>query len=480
MGQKEFGVDAIEDLLDFGLTASFEALPEPVIERTRLAILDTLAAMAAGVRGEGMAGLTELYAGWGGTPQATAISAGKKLPMGHAALLNGVAARAWDLDDVHEQNTCHINANIVPAVLAVAEAKGGVSGRDLIVAVTVGAEMVCRLSSAPRISFSETGSSMSYQCGFYGAALAAARLLGLSKDRTRHALGIAHARVAGNQQGYLAGAMTVRLMQGVAAEGGVLSALMAAHGLTGSSEILEGRFGYYHVYHRGRYDRSALVDGLGRDRWLMLEPSIKPPYPCCKYTHGPIEATVEAVRSLDVAPEDIESIKVRVTNREVHDLVCLSRERKWNPQSLTDAQFSLPFTVAYAAANRKVGLETFQPSGLSDERARALLPRVETILDLEGQGEGRGVFPMPGVVTVKDRSGRMIERRVEFVKGHPKNPMDFDDVAEKFHACASLGMPGWNGADLLIDAVRTIETIEDPGSLLRLCQPGQNTVRAVA
>jgi 2-methylcitrate dehydratase PrpD len=473
-------VDAIEDLLEFGLSASFETLPQPVIERTRLAILDTLAAMAAGVRGEGMAGLTELYAGWGGKAEATAISAGMKLPMGHAALLNGVAARAWDLDDVHEQNTCHINANIVPAVLAVAEAKGGASGRELITAVTVGAEMVCRLSSAPRISFSETGSSMSYQCGFYGAALAAARLLGLSKDQTRHALGIAHARVAGNQQGYLAGAMTVRLMQGVAAEGGVLSALMAAHGLTGSAEILEGRFGYYAVYHRGKYDRSALVDGLGRDRWLMLEPSIKPPYPCCKYTHGPIEATVEAVRFLDVAPDDIESIKVRVTNREVHDLVCQSRERKWNPQSLTDAQFSLPFTVAYAAANRRVGLDTFQPAGLADEGARALLPRVEAILDLEAQGEGRGVFPMPGVVTVRDRAGRTAERRVEFVKGHPRNPMAYDDVAEKFRLCASLGMPGWNGADLVIDAVRGLETVDDPGDLLRLCQAGQGSVRAVA
>lgn len=473
-------MDAIEELLDFGLTTTFEALPAPVVERARLAILDTLAAMVAGVSGEGMAGLTALYAGWGGKAEATALSAGVKLPMGHAALLNGVAARAWDLDDVHEQNTCHINANIVPAVLAVAEARGGISGTELIAAVAVGSEMVCRLSSAPRISFSETGSSMSYQCGFYGAALAAARLLGLSKDQTRHALGIAHARVAGNQQGYLAGAMTVRLMQGVAAEGGVLSALMAERGLTGSSEILEGRFGYYPVYHRGKYDRAALVDGLGTNRWLMLEPSIKPPYPCCKYTHGPIEATVEAVRFLDVGPEDIESIKVKVTNREVHDLVCLSRERKWNPQSLTDAQFSLPFTVAYAAANRQVGLDTFQPAGLADSRVRNLLPRVETILDLDAQGEGRGVFPMPGVVTVKDRTGRTAERCVEFVKGHPKNPMSYDDVAGKFRLCASLGQPSWNGADLVIDAVRSLETLDDPGSLIRRCLMDQTSVRAVA
>lgn len=474
-------MDAVEDLIEFGLSTSAADLPEVVVERSKLAILDTLAATVAGVTGEGVRELTDLYAGWGGKPEATAVPAGVKLPVAHAAFLNGVAGRAWDLDDVHEQNTCHVNVNVVPAVLAVAEARGGISGRDLIAAVTVGAETVCRLSSAPRISFSETGSSMSYQCGFYGSALAVARLIGLSKDTARHALGIAHARVAGNQQGYLAGAMTVRLMQGVAVEGGLLSALMAERGLTGSTEILEGKFGYYPVYHRGKYERADLVEGLGRDRWRMLEPSIKPPYPCCKYTHGPIEATVEAVRALDVLPQDIAHIAVRVTNREVHDLVCLSRERKWNPQSLTDAQFSLPFTVAYAAVHRKVDLATFQPAGLADGEVRALLPRVETVLDLEGQGEGRGTFPMPGVVTVTDRAGRTAERRVEFVKGHPKNPVTFDEVAEKFRLCAALGLPHWTGADRVIETVAALDRLADAGNLAALCTPARHeAARAVA
>jgi 2-methylcitrate dehydratase PrpD len=87
---------------------------------------------------------------------------------------------------------------------------------------------------------------------------------------------------------------------------------------------------------------------------------------------------------------------------------------------------------------------------------------------------------MPGVVTVRDRAGRTAERRVEFVKGHPRNPMGYDDVAEKFRLCASLGVPGWNGADLVIDAVRSLETLDNPGGLLGLCQAGAGTVRAVA
>ncbi len=462
-------MDATEDLLDFALGVCFEDLPTNVIERTRLAVLDTLGATIAGGIGEGVPALAGLVGSWGGTQEATAIPMSRRVPLPLAGLLNGVAARAWDLDDVHEQNTCHINANIVPAVLALAEARSPIGGREFITAVTIGAEVVCRLSSASRISFSETGSSMSYQCGFYGAALAAARLMGLPRDEARHALGIAHARVAGNQQGYVAGAMTVRLMQGVAVEGGLLSALMAERGLTGSSEVFEGRFGYFPVYHRGKYERAALVDGLGRDRWLMLEPSIKPSYPCCKYTHGPIEAASQVMRELDGQPEDIERVRVRVTNREVHDLVCLSRERKWNPTSLTDAQFSLPYTVAHALVHRKVGFDTFKPAGLTDPRVRALLPRIEVDLDLSAQGEGRGTFPMPGIVKVTMRDGRTSQIRVDLVRGHPGKPMAFDDVAEKFTACAEFGRPGWRGARGVIDAVRKLESFDDAGALARLC-----------
>jgi len=472
-------MDAVEALLDLGLNTRYEDLPPEVVERQRMALLDTLGAAIAGITGEGVQALAAMYADMGGRAEATALPAGRRLPMPAAAMLNGVAGRAWDLDDVHEQNTCHVNVNVVPAILAVAEGRGGVGGRELLAALAVGSEMVCRLSAAPRISFSETGSSMSYQCGFYGSALASARLLKLDQDRARHALGIAHARVAGNQQGYVAGAMTVRLMQGVAAEGGLLSALMAERGLTGSTEILEGKFGYFPVYHRGRYERADLVDGLG-SRWLLMDVSIKPPYPCCKYTHGPIEATVAAMKDLGIGAAEIAKISVKVTSREVHDLVCLSRERKWNPQSLTDAQFSLPFNVAYAAANGGVGLHTFQPAGLADEGARALLLRVEATLDMSAQGEGRGTFPMPGIISITAKDGRRADRTVVYVKGHPKNPMSYDEVAAKFRLCAELGRPGWKGADELIEAVRRIERMDDTGPLAAMCAAENHPTRKTA
>ncbi len=456
--------DAVEGVLEFGLQTTFEQLPSSVVERTKVAVLDTLASMVAGATREGVIELAELLADWGGTQQATELVLGRRLPMIYAAHVNATAGRAWELDDVHEQNTCHVNVNTVPAALAVAEARGSCSGRELIAAISVGSEVMCRLAEAPRIGFSETGSAMSYQCAFYGVALTVARLLGLGHAAARNAMGIAHAQVAGNHQGYQDGAMTVSLMQGIAVEGGMRAALMAERGLSGSAAVLEGRFGYYNVYHHGRYDRRAILEEIGT-RWLLEEISVKPLYPCCKYTHAPIDAAIAAAAELGVSPDEIAGVRILVTNKEVYNLVCCARERKWNPDSLTDAQFSLPFTVASAIARGHIDLETFSQGGLWDGPTRALLPRIEVDLDLAEQSERRGTFPMPGVVTITARDGRTAQRRIDYVKGHPNNPVRFEDVAQKFRSCARFARPQWRGVESVVDAVRHLERLEDSAQI---------------
>src|SRR3990172_1711211 len=281
-------LDAMERWLEFGLGTGYRDLPQSVVARTKIAVPDTLGAAIAGSRGESVPELAALACHWGGNPEATLICNGRLLPLPLATLVNATAARAWDLDDVHEQNTCHVNVSTVPAALAISEARRPIDGRELIAAVAMGSELICRMSAAPRIGFSETGSSMTYQCAFYGVALTASRLMKLPAAQARHAMGIAHARTAGNQQGFLAGAMTVRLKNGIAAEGGVISALMAERNLTGSVDVLEGRFGYYHVFQRGTYEPQELVGERG-DRGLGNGISIKPLFPRCQFIHGPID-----------------------------------------------------------------------------------------------------------------------------------------------------------------------------------------------
>lgn len=84
------------------------------------------------------------------------------------------------------------------------------------------------------------------------------------------------------------------------------------------------------------------------------------------------------------------------------------------------------------------------------------------------------MFPMPGIVTVRDRAGRVARETVTYVKGHPNNPMTYDDVAAKFRVCARLGRPGWDGAERVIDAIRNVETLDDVSVLVDLCMAGSH------
>lgn len=463
---------ALDQLLDFCHDTRFDDLPASTVDRAKRAILDTLGVAIAGSTAPALPGLSSLVEHWGGRPEATLLTSGVRVPAPLAALVNATAARAWDLDDLHEANTCHITASLVPALLAACEARAPVSGRELIVAVALGAEIICRLSAAPRIGFTETGSIMSYQCGLYGVALAAGRLLGLSPRAMRDAAGLAHARVAGNQQGFLSGAMAVRVMQGVTAEAGLVCALMAEQGISGGDDVLEGRYGYYRLHHRNLYEPEELTRALGQ-RFLFDEVSIKPLYPCCRFTHGPIEATLLALEESGIATDEIDEIRVKVTNREARDLVCEPSERKRAPRSVADAQFSLPYLVAAAALHRRVDFDTIEPGRLQDPAVLALIDRVRVELEVDAQGDGRGVFPMPGDVTIVDRDGRTVRREVRFVTGHPRSPMDYGQVARKFLACAQRAKPGWQAGAVLIREVAALETLADAGRLVSMCTQTQ-------
>ncbi|TYB42449.1 MmgE/PrpD family protein [Actinomadura chibensis] len=453
------------------------AVPPRVVERTRLALLDTFAAQAAGLSADGARQVADLVTHWGGRPEATVYATGARVPMHLAALANATCARAWDLDDVLEHAFSHVSGSVVPAALAVAEgveASGRrVSGRAFLTAVAVGAEAVCRLALAPRASFSVTGASRSYECGTFGAALASARLLGLSGERTRHAMGIALSMLCGKQQAFLAGAHTVSLGQGLSAQAGVLAAVMAERGLTGAApdiDVLEGRFGYYFTNHRGLYDPDGITAGLGAG-WRVLETSVKPLYPCCKFTHTSIAATLDAMRDLGGDPDRIAEIEVSVTDREAYDLACAPEDAKRRPATRAAAQFSMPYAVAVAAVHGRVGPEHFVPEALGDERVLDVADRVVIRADLDGASD-RGALPMPAHVTVRPRDGEPVSRRVTVVKGHPSAPMDFADVAEKFRACASFALPGWDGAERVVDTVRGVAGLASISALVGVLPRG--------
>jgi 2-methylcitrate dehydratase PrpD len=451
---------------DYAHELSYEQLPADVVEITKKLILDQLGVMLVGSAASGIEELLASAQEWGGAPQARVLVHGTRLPAHHAAVVNGAMARAHDFDSFHESAMVHITAGCLPQCLAVAERRGGVSGKEFITAMAAGMEIMLRLGLSFETNFLHTGRVTTLHLATFGGALAGAKLLKLPPRQIVSALGLACAQVAGNLQVTVEGTVLVRILQGFAAQTSVMSSLLAEQGLAGPERVFQGEFGYFKAYHDNKYDSDVLTRGLGRD-YEIPGISIKH-YPCCFLAHFAIDAMRQLGASGQAAPETIESIHVRVTQGTCN-VVCAPIEAKRAPNSTQEALFSLPYTVATAALRGDVRLEHMTPAAIQDPQVRALAEKITVEVDAELERTyGRVIGP--SIVEVKLKNGGTATQRVDLVKGHPRNPMSFDDCAEKFWSCARFAARQLDRGRLetLVERVRRLEDVQDVSELVDL------------
>jgi 2-methylcitrate dehydratase PrpD len=451
-------MDAARDFADFALALKYEAIPAAVIDCTKKLILDQLGVMRVGAAAAGVAELAASVRQTGGAPQASVLSYGFKAPAAQAAMVNGAMARAQDYDALHERGIVHITAGSLPQCLALAEYRGGVSGREFITAMTAGMEFMIRLGLSFKTSFLKTGRVTTLHQATFGGALIGARLLGLDRRQTVSALGLAYGQVAGNLQVTVEGTMLVRVLQGFAAQTAVQSALLAKQGLVGPERVLQGEWGYFKAYHDNQYDAAVLTRDLGV-RYELPDVSIKF-YPCCFLSHFAIDAMLQLVREEGLNPDDVDAIHVRVTQG-TYNVVCSPPEAKRRPATMEAALFSLPYGVAAALVQGEFGLPQMTLRSINDPAVQAVAQRITTAVDAELERQhGMGVGP--SIVEVRLTNGRTLTRRVDYCKGHPKNPMQFDDCAEKFRRCAAFAEPALpaHAVEAVIDAVANLEELD--------------------
>lgn len=457
-------LDAAESIAGHVADATYMDLPDAAVSAAKRVITDLLGVTVAGSSSPESRKALGLVRSWGGRGESRVLVHGDRVPAPDAGFVNGVMGRARDFDDVHEAAVLHPSVSVVPAALAAAELRGGVTGKEFIAAVVLGVDLTCRMGMAPKTGPNVSGMSTTWQCGAFGSAAAASRVLGLDADETLNALGIAYSQASGNQQSIIEGATIVRVQQGLTTKAGIMSALFAMNGVTGPREPLEGRFGYYPVYHRGEYDRGALLHGLG-ERYEIVNTSIKP-YPCCKWTHQAIEAALGIVDEEGVKPEAVEAVEVRL-NRQAYNLVCEPMQLKRRPRSVVDAQFSVPFTVAAAIVRGRVSLDTFTEEGIRDPEILGMAERVEAKVD-PGIEARYGREIAPEIVEVRTTDGDTYVRLVEHVKGSPRAPMSLDEVRDKFMCCMAYSakpMPKEN-AEAFLEAVTGLEKLSDVSTLI--------------
>jgi 2-methylcitrate dehydratase PrpD len=345
-----------------------------------------------------------------------------------AAFANGAMAHALDFEDTHDATLVHPHAAVVPAALAVAEFAGGVSGRDFLDAVAIGADLSCRLALGLTESVEKRGFYFIPMLSAYGAAAAAARLLKLSETEIVQSFALASCQAVFSDALVAYPPSHLRAVRdGFSARAGVTAALLARRGLQAFDRPIEGPGGLYANFARGRFDAARMLHALG-DEYEGTRVSFKP-WPSCRGTHAFVEAVLSLTRDNAIDPDRIARIDVKVSP--FFAVLCEPPEQKRRPETAIDAKFSIPFTVAVALGQGDVTLQDFAKERLADPRLHAIADKAHHVVEPAWTLEQS----TRGVLTLALADGRTLSREVIDPLGHPRNPMDESAMRRKFADC---------------------------------------------
>lgn len=443
------------------LTIGYGDLPDSTVTKTKQLIKDFVGVAMAGHRSPECDNVVAVAEAMAGEGDASVLGRPDRIAPAGAALANGTIGHGWDFDDNYDRTPIHVSSPVIPATLALGQTMGA-SGADLIRATALGGEAQCRLAVAAEKGIWETGWHRTATTGTFGAAIGGAALLDLDLEQSVDAIAIAHSQAAGNFQSAHDAATTKRFQPGHAAMGGVLAALLAREGVSGPADPLTGPFGFFEVYEHDAYDPDRLTGGIGRT-FRLEELSLKP-YPCCRAMQSAIDAARRIHESEDLAIEDVETVRVE-TSEFAHTIVCEPQEQVYDPDTIVDLQFSLPYGVVVALDKGEPFIDDFTEAALNRDHYTDALSRVNVEVSEELTDEFGREVP-PGRVTVETTDGRTESATVPKARGHPENEMSEAVLNEKFRRCLSFGPNEFTDrevTDLLdrIDSLEKLERIED-------------------
>jgi 2-methylcitrate dehydratase PrpD len=379
----------------------------------------TFAASALGERAQAFAEIAREASNPRG---ATVIGFGFKAMPAMAAFANGAMAHALDYEDTFDPALVHPNAAVVPAALALAESRPGVTGSDLVLAIAAGADLVCRLGLAIE-GHERPGMGTRFMCGAFGATAAAGKLLGLSAEDLIHAFALVMFQGSFNGEAMSYAASHMRAVrEAFAAKAGVVAASLAKAGVRAFDRPFEGKYGFFGLYADG-YNSTAF-EGLGRE-FLGVEVSFKP-WPSCRGTHAYVEAALALRTEHHFGAEAIDRVGTVVSPffRSLSE----PSERKRRPQTAIDAKFSIPYTLAVALRDGKVGLDAYRPDRLNDESLWALADRIDHRVEESWATQEA----TRGILSLQLRDGRAFTKSIAAPLGHPDHPMSDGSLKAKF------------------------------------------------
>jgi 2-methylcitrate dehydratase PrpD len=423
-----------------------EALPPAALTVAKQCLLDWIAVALAGRKEPLVEILLAELAPEDAPGGVSILGRRRRARIDDAVLINGATGHALDFDDVI-MPMGHPTAPVAPVVLALAEQRGA-SGAEALIAFIAGVETECRIARLMGPSHYAKGWHSTATTGTFGAAAAAARLLGVIGEPLLHAFGLAGTQAAGLKSVF--GTMSKPLHAGKAAQNGLLAARLAARGFTSDTDILGSDQGFTATQSSTADAEAGLVPR--RAPWVV--DALYKYHAACYLTHDAIEAAIQLRSEERLTPEAIESATVKVPAG--HLGVCNIQ----TPKTGLECKFSLRMTTALALA----GEDTFQDSLFSDATARrpdlvALRERIE----IDPTQLGRG-----SVVSLRLKDGRTFSRTGDVSQPLRDLAAQQEKLERKFRHL-TLGLLGREAGEEAIEICRTLEAQPNLARLIEIC-----------
>ncbi|MGI6596898.1 MAG: MmgE/PrpD family protein [bacterium] len=453
-----------KELVKYLTELTFDHLPEVVINKAKLCLLDYLGHTLYAYGEKPAQILLSVGQDIGGKQkEARIIGYGTKTDIVTAAMLNGAMGHMAELDDTHRGTMSHPGDSLIAAALAVAE-KNGNSGQEIIAALAAGYEITIRAGESVMPTHYYRGWHPSATINTFGAAIVAGKLLGLDVKQMCHCIGIAGAMTCGNFAHIPERGMVKDFNTGRAAASGVYAALLAKQGFTGSTDFFENDRGGFCRLYADSSDLGCLTRELGKD-FKILEVAHKP-YTACRHAHAAIDATLILMQKEKIKPESVLSVKARIfaTGAKFVD-----DKEPWLPEKgLYGSRFSSQFNVAVAMLRGEEGIRNllnkdFVYEMLNDPSIRDAIAKIDVIHDRELDKD----FPNKWATIVEiETTGGLFSQRIDYPKGEPEWPVGWDDIEKKFNILTEfVGLPA-EKARSIVSKTRLFETLANVNDLM--------------
>lgn len=432
---------------------SVSALTAADIAQIRKLLLDFFAAMFAGYKQNRAFAdkVREIVTEQGGKAEASVFLEPKKYPARSAAFMNALYGHGAELDDGNKRAMGHVGVHVIPAVLALAEAEGKTQS-EVLSAIAVGYEAYIRISASAQPGMVNRSFHSTGMAGAPACAAACAALLGLDAAGIESAISFACTMSSGLLTYSESQQMIKPVNPAKAAETGVFAARLAAKGLKGPENCLEGPNGWYRAVTE-QFDAELL---LMESPQLLIHECYFKLYPSCRHTHCGIEAAVNLHQRNQARIEEIEQVNVYIYPNAIR----LAGQILY-PQDADETKFSIHYTLACGLLFGEYGVDYMNPPRL-DETVRAMIGKIHLIPDPDMENREKCIRGTRAELLFAD--GTTDTETVLVPRGDPEKPLTTEDIRQKLRQCAA-GL-------LTADRIRTLTAYLDAFGAEQVLDPG--------